>query len=83
MRKSVILICVLLIIVLLSLTVLAFSFNIENYEDTRTSAVCSGNVCQDYLFTCLNGKIINSQTISGIVIFDDDWVDEREDKDLC
>ena len=74
----------LLFIVCLSLIVLTSSFSAKkDYERTYTSAVCNGNVCQDYEFSCLDGQIISSRAISGFVTFGDNWVDEREEKYLC
>lgn len=58
------------------------SFN-NSFEKTYTSAVCSGNVCQDFEFTCKDKQLINSKAISGFVIFDEDWTDWREEKDRC
>ena len=54
-----------------------------SFSDTYTSAVCSGNVCRDYVFTCLNGEIVYSRAISGFVTFGDDWVDRRKERDRC
>ncbi|MBS3081799.1 hypothetical protein J4416_02590 [Candidatus Pacearchaeota archaeon] len=61
------------------------SLNVDNfnYESTYTSAVCSGNTCQDYLFTCINGETVNSRAISGLVTFSDDWVDLRTEGKEC
>jgi len=84
MKKSVILLFALLLLVCLSLTLLASSFGIKNdYGRTYTSAVCDGNVCKDYEFNCLGGQVVSSRAISGFVTFGDNWVDEREEKDLC
>ena len=55
----------------------------DEFYDTHTSAICSGNVCRDYEFTCLNGEVVSSVPISGFVTFDENWVDLREDKDRC
>ncbi|MEK6811631.1 MAG: hypothetical protein AABX96_03935 [Nanoarchaeota archaeon] len=88
MRKLVLLLCALLVITLL-LTIVAYSFtnngNYFNYGSdnrTYTRAVCSGNTCRDYEFRCLNGRIISSRAISGFVTFSDDWVDNRDEKDI-
>jgi len=84
MNKSALLVLNLLLLVCLILTTLFFSFSMKNdYERTYTSAICLDNVCRDYLFTCLDGEIIESNPISGFVTFDEDWVDKREDKNRC
>lgn len=77
-------ICGLLIVIFLSLILLVFSFTISrDYERKYTSAVCDGNVCRDFEFTCNDGEIVRLRAISGFVIFGEDWVDLREDKNRC
>jgi len=89
MRKSVVLVFALLVVVFLSLVVLAYSFTddsgrVSNSRSrTYTRAVCNGNVCQDYVFNCLDGRIISSRAISGFVTFSDDWTDLRDDVNRC
>ena len=88
MRKSVVLVFALLVVVFLSLVVLAYSFAESSGKVSNslyriyTRAVCSGNTCQDYEFSCLNGSVISSRAISGFVTFGEDWVDNRDEKDL-
>lgn len=54
------------------------------FSGTYTKAVCSSNVCQDYLFTCFDGEIIKKEPISGFVTFGSDWVDLRtEEENKC
>lgn len=54
----------------------------HDFTDSYTRAVCSGNICQDYSFTCKGGEIVSSQAISGFVTFDEDWIDLRDEKDI-
>lgn len=59
-------------------------FNLDsNYYSTYTSAVCEGNTCMDYLFTCLNNEVVNYVPISGFVTFGEDWVDKRDIRNKC
>jgi putative cell wall-binding protein len=60
--------------------VLSYDFE---YSNTYTSAVCQENKCIDYLFTCKNGELIQSKMISGMVSFEDGWIDRRENKQIC
>ena len=81
MRRLIILFCILLI-VFLSFFVAGYYIVFDyDFTDSYTSAVCSENMCQDYEFTCLNGEIVLSRAISGLVVFDDDWVDLRSEKE--
>jgi hypothetical protein len=54
----------------------------SDFRSTYTSAICDGNICQDYEFTCKNGVIVNSVPISGFVSFEN-WTDIRENKNRC
>lgn len=49
------------------------------FTGTYTKAICDGNLCADYEFTCSEGIIIDSKRISGFVVFEDDWIDLRSD----
>lgn len=76
-------------LVLLSFLLLIFtcSFFVAGYyilfdlpfTGTYTKAICDGNLCADYEFTCSEGIIIDSKRISGFVVFEDDWIDLRSD----
>lgn len=81
MKKYIFLI---IVVLFLTFSFLYIFFNInDNFYDTKTRAVCNGNKCQDYEFTCLKGSVVNSRAIGGFVIFGDDWVDRREKKEKC
>lgn len=57
-----------------------------NNTFTYTKAICDEyNNCQDYLITCENNKVINSEPFTGAVIrHDKDWNDPRNKyEDLC
>lgn len=83
MKKLFILLCLLLIVVSSFFVAGYYVLFDSSFTDTYTSAVCSGNVCQDYEFVCFSGKIVSSRAISGFVTFREDWVDSRENKDKC
>jgi len=55
----------------------------REFDYTWTTAICDGNKCRDYEIACLDGEAIRMDPVSGMVIFSDDWVDGREDKELC
>ena len=75
----------------LLILIIACSFFVAGYYvmfdydfiDSYTSAVCSGNICQDYSFTCNGGEIVESVPVSGYVTFSSNWVDLRENKHGC
>lgn len=76
-------------LVILSFLVLIFtcSFFVAGYyimfdlpfSGTYTKAVCDGNMCADYEFTCFEGIVTNSKRISGFILFDGEWIDSRTD----
>lgn len=74
-----------IMLVVLLFWTLIFSLFILNDFDYRTytKAICRNNACQDFTFTCLNGHIISSNAISGLVYFDEKWIDLREETGVC
>ena len=52
-----------------------------DYDHTWTKAICNKNVCRDFEIKCLNGEILEMKPITGFVVLDDDWVDERDYED--
>ena len=54
-----------------------------SFEDTHTTALCSGRTCRDFLVSCSGSNVIDLKPISGFVTFGDDWEDRRVDKELC
>ena len=60
--------------------------NLENnreFDYTWTTAICDGNKCRDFEIACLDGEAIRMDPVSGMVVFPDDWVDGRKDRELC
>jgi len=55
----------------------------EVFHDTYTKALCSGTTCRDFEIKCLGDEFLEMKPISGFVTFGDDWVDLREEKELC
>ncbi len=53
------------------------------FKHSFTKAFCEGNVCRDFLVECLSDEVLEMKPISGFVTFGSDWVDEREEKELC
>ena len=70
---------------LIAIFILFFSLNYDKveFDFQHTKAICEKNVCRDYLITCKNSDVTDIVPISGLVIFDEDWQDTREDKKLC
>ena len=83
MGKLIILFCLLLIVFTCFFVAGYYVMFDEDFTTTYTRAVCNGNTCADYEFTCFNGEIVNSVLISGLVTFDMNWTDLREDKNRC
>ncbi|MDP4039783.1 MAG: hypothetical protein Q8P57_04355 [Candidatus Pacearchaeota archaeon] len=54
-----------------------------DFDRTWTKAICSGNVCQDFLIKCFGENFLGMRAISGKVVFSEGWKDLREDNDLC
>jgi len=59
------------------------SFSIERDWYEHTKAICFGNECQDFLIKCSGNEVIEISLISGKIVFEDDWQDKRENKELC
>ncbi len=53
------------------------------FDRTHTRAFCSDRICRDFLVTCSGSEVLDLKPISGFVTFSDDWVDLREDENLC
>lgn len=53
------------------------------FSGTYTKAVCNGNMCADYEYTCSDGIITKSTRISGFLVVEDDWVDIRDRENKC
>lgn len=80
-------------LVILSFLVLIFtcSFFVAGYyvlfdtgfSGSYTKALCKGNMCADYEFSCYNGVIVGSKRISGFLVVDEDWVDTRDRENKC
>ncbi len=84
MKRIVVNITINLILICFLVVIFALAVVYDSgYIDTRTSAVCNGNVCRDYLFNCVDGEVISSKAISGFVTFSEDWIDKREERDGC
>ena len=80
------------ILVLLLLIILMFGglLSINNdsgqkdvFHDTYTRALCSGQMCRDFLVTCSGNEAVSLEPISGFVTFSSEWVDTREERELC
>jgi hypothetical protein len=59
---------------------------VNNFENkyTYTRALCSGNKCTDYYIECSNGNVTGIRPISGLVVFPENWTDDRENvSDFC
>ncbi|MEK6846652.1 MAG: hypothetical protein AABY16_00635 [Nanoarchaeota archaeon] len=54
-----------------------------DFDRTLTRAFCSGRTCQDFLVTCSGSEVVGLVPISGFVTFGEEWVDLREDRELC
>lgn len=68
------------IFIFIFLLIFFFNFYSERgYLYEHTTAVCSGNVCRDYLVTCQGDEIVSSVPISGFVTFGDGWEDLRSE----
>lgn len=80
---KIVLIFILLVLVLSIFALGYYSVFDGEFHNSYTSAVCDGNVCQDHLFTCVGGEIVNSTVISGFVVLGEEWVDRRENKKVC
>jgi flagellar biosynthesis protein FlhB len=52
-------------------------------EHSYTRAICSGNSCVDYEFTCLGNTLVHSKPISSMIVFSSDWIDSRDNKNVC
>lgn len=76
-----IILLILMCLILLSIFLVASSEVVM--DRTYTSAVCHGNKCVDYLFTCKDGQIIEFRPISSLVVFEETWVDLRQNKTRC
>jgi hypothetical protein len=86
--KEIMVLAILLIAILSTLIFLSskgnFTGNVVANSDFHffTKAVCNGNSCQDYNFSC-NGKILlNSVPTGSVVKFSDDWNDSRSLSDV-
>jgi hypothetical protein len=55
----------------------------EKWDRSHTRAICDGNKCVDYLVYCNQGEFLDMKAISDVVIFGDNWVDERVESSLC
>lgn len=82
---TIILIVLLLILIFLFLSIERTISEKEIKEYSYTRAICnSSNFCQDYDISCSNNQAINIIPITGAVIqHDEDWVDFRNNSDLC
>lgn len=49
----------------------------------HTMAVCNENECIDLLITCIDGEISEIKPISDVKIFDENFIDTREEQDFC
>lgn len=77
MKKLIITFC-LLLITTLSFFVAGYYVMFDyGFTGSYTKAVCNGNLCADYEFTCFDGIVTESKRISGFVVFENDWVDLR------
>ena len=90
MKFVLLLFCLLFISLLLTsnLFVMSDDLNVDekeiiDFDRTHTRALCSGQTCRDFLVSCSGSKILDLKPISGFVTFGDDWVDLREDRNLC
>lgn len=80
-----------LIIIGLFLIVFTCSFFVAGYyvmfddgfSGSYTKAVCNGNMCADYEFTCSQGIVVGSKRISGFLVVEDDWIDTRNQENEC
>lgn len=75
-------------IVILFLILGLFFWNIDfteskDFERTWTTAICEGNKCRDFEVRCLGDEVLSKSPITGFVIFGEDWIDRRENKELC
>lgn len=55
----------------------------NDFLNTHTRAICDGNMCKDYEFTCLDGQVVSSTPIGGYVVFEENWTDLRQSKRQC
>ena len=56
----------------------------KEFDYEWTTAICEGNVCQDFKVTCKDGEVLEMAPLTGQVIFSDDWEDPRDrDESLC
>ena len=54
--------------------------NIYSY----TKAICnSSNECQDFLVVCESSEVKSLSPMSGVVKFEEDWIDFREKEGFC
>ncbi|MGV8130951.1 MAG: hypothetical protein ACP5N7_02510 [Candidatus Pacearchaeota archaeon] len=53
------------------------------FSGSYTKALCKGNMCADYEFSCYKGVIVESKRISGFLVVDEDWVDTRDSENKC
>lgn len=82
----VIFVCLLFFILLIiSNLVLGFGNNRDeiSFDRTFTKAFCSGQTCRDFLVSCSGSEVVGLELISSFVTFGEDWVDLREDNELC
>ena len=68
---------------------ISYAYGFDNqessYEYSWTTAICSGNSCQDFLIVCNDKEVVDTQPLTGLVTFSDGWEDPRgeDEKRLC
>ena len=75
-----------LILILFGGLSLVYSKSVEQnfvFDSTYTRALCSGRTCRDFEIKCLGDEVLEMKPISGFVTFSNEWVDLREDEELC
>ena len=91
--KKIIIMMVLLFFILLSISIEKEIFSkllVKNankdFDYSWTKAICEKNKCQDYEIKCLKGEILEMKPITSLIIFNEDWMDVRKQKEkdkLC